>query len=242
MLHASFHVIIRSSDYKKGRIYKLKIAIIKFFKKYSHAWVLLYTFIYMPWFTYLERHVTKDYHLIHSSLDRHIPFVEYFIIPYLLWFAFIAAVLIYFFFTDKIDFYRMTAFMFTGMTIFLIVCTFYPNGQHLRPHTFIRDNIFVDLVKLLYEKDTPTNVLPSIHVFNSLSAMIAIAHSKALKKHRMVQISSYFLAVLIILSTVFLKQHSIIDVIAAFCMAGVIYPFVYAIQPKKVTGAAHQTV
>lgn len=220
----------------------MNITITKLLKKYSHAWVLLYAFIYMPWFSYLEQHVTKDYHLIRSPMDQYIPFVEYFIIPYLLWFVFIAAVLIYFFFTDKTGFYRLAAFLFTGMTIFLIVCTFYPNGQHLRPDTFIRDNIFVDLVKALYETDTPTNVLPSIHVFNSLGAVIAIAHSKALKKHRAIQIGSYFFAALIILSTVFLKQHSVIDVIAAFCMAGVIYPFVYAILPKKVTQASHQTV
>ena len=57
------------------------------FKKYNHAWVLLYALIYMPWFTYLERHVTAAFYLIHSPLDDYIPFVEYFIVPYLLWFV-----------------------------------------------------------------------------------------------------------------------------------------------------------
>ncbi len=242
MLHVLFRVIIRSADCRKGRILKVKTTIMNFLRKYSHAWVLLYAFIYVPWFAYLERHVTEDYHLIQSSLDRYIPFIEHFIVPYLLWFAFIAAVIIYFFFTDKAGFYRLTIFLFTGMTIFLIICTFYPNGQHLRPETFARDNLFVDLVKMLYKTDTPTNVLPSIHVFNSLGAVIAVSHSTALKKHRSVQIGAYLLAALIILSTVFLKQHSVIDMIAAFCMAGILYPFVYAGQPKKVTGTAHQTV
>ena len=55
---------------------------------YSHAWVLLYAFIYFPWFTYLERHVTDNYFVIHSIFDDYIPFCEYFIIPYLLWFAY----------------------------------------------------------------------------------------------------------------------------------------------------------
>ena len=50
---------------------------------YSHAWVLLYAFIYFPWFTYLERHVTDNYFVIHSIFDDYIPFCEYFIIPYL---------------------------------------------------------------------------------------------------------------------------------------------------------------
>ena len=58
-----------------------------FFRKYSHIWLLSYFFIYIPWFCYLEKTVTRDYHLMHAPLDSLIPFNEYFIIPYLLWFA-----------------------------------------------------------------------------------------------------------------------------------------------------------
>ena len=66
--------------------------------------------------------------------------------------------------------------------------------------------MFTDMVKVLYKTDTPTNVLPSIHVFNSIGAVIAISHSNDLKKHRWIQISAYILATLIILSTMFLKR------------------------------------
>lgn len=40
-----------------------------FFQKYKHAWVLLYVFIYFPWFTYLEKHVTSNFNVIHTALD-----------------------------------------------------------------------------------------------------------------------------------------------------------------------------
>ena len=53
-------------------------------KKYKHAWVFLYIFIYMPWFLLLEKHVTTNYHVIQTQFDMWIPFVEYFIIPYLM--------------------------------------------------------------------------------------------------------------------------------------------------------------
>lgn len=213
-----------------------------FIKKYRHAWVLLYGFIYMPWFIYLEKRTDVHYFLIHSPLDDYIPFVEYFIVPYLLWFAFVAVAAGYFFFTDKTGFYRLSAFLIAGMTFFLFLCTVFPNGLNLRPATFARDNIFVELVKHVYATDTPTNVLPSIHVFNSLGVCIAIWHSEALKKHRKIQYGAYLLAVLIILSTVFLKQHSVTDVIAAFALACVIYPFVYATQEKKATKLSHQPI
>ncbi len=93
----------------KGAVRMSRSSALKnFIKKYKHAWVFLYAFIYMPWFMYLEKHITADseYHVIHSVLDDKIPFVEYFIVPYLLWFVFIAAVFLYFFFTDVEGFYK----------------------------------------------------------------------------------------------------------------------------------------
>ena len=213
-----------------------------FIKKYRHAWVLLYGFIYMPWFLYLERRPITHYFTIHSPLDDYIPFVEYFIVPYLLWFAYIAVVAGYFFFTDRKGFYRLAAFLCAGMTLFLIICTVFPNGLHLRPHGFSRDNIFTDMVRMLYKTDTPTNVLPSIHVFNSIGAVIAVAHSNALKKYKKLQYASYMMAFLIILSTMFLKQHSVTDVIAAFAMACILYPFVYSAETKKAARLSHQPI
>ena len=46
-------------------------------------WVFLYAFIYMPWFLFLENHVTTKYHVMQTALDERIPFIEYFIVPYL---------------------------------------------------------------------------------------------------------------------------------------------------------------
>lgn len=205
----------------------------KFWEKYRHGWVFLYIFIYLPWFFYLEKHITTDYHLIHTAIDDKIPFIEYFIVPYTLWFLFIAVTVGYFFFFgEKSEFYRLIILLFSGMTIFLIVSTIYPNGLQLRPETFTRDNIFVDMVRQLYAVDTSTNVLPSIHVYNSLGAYIAISHCSKLKQYKWVQIFTLLLTISIILSTMFLKQHSVIDVVAALFMAGIMYVIVY--RPIKV--------
>lgn len=202
-------------------------------QKYKHAWVLLYALIYIPWFFYLEKHVTSDFHVIYTPLDDKIPFIEYFIIPYLLWFAYIAVTIGYFFFTDKAGYYRLTAFLFTGMTIFLIVSSVYPNGLQLRPTVFARDNFCTDLVRTLYKTDTPTNVLPSIHVFNSIGAYIAISHSDKLKSNKLIRYGAFILTALIILATMFLKQHSVIDVITAGIMAVVMYQTVYAAEAHR---------
>lgn len=205
----------------------------QFFLKYKLIWVLLYCLIYMSWFFYLEQTVTTEFHVIHAPLDNKIPFIEQFIIPYILWYGFVAAGVLYFFFTNKQDFYRMIVFLFSGMTAFLIISTVYPNGLMLRPDLGGRDNVFIDLVKSLHSIDTPTNVFPSIHVYNTLGVWIAIIKSKTLQKHKWIQIASTILSISIILSTMFLKQHSVIDVIGAFALAAAVYIIVYILEPKR---------
>ncbi len=202
----------------------------KFIAKYKHGIpLIIYGFIYLTWFAYLEKTVTTGtgYHVIHMAADDYIPFCEIFIVPYLLWFVYIAAVVLFFFFRNKADYCRVCTFLFTGMTVFLMISTLWPNGHHLRPAVLPRDNIFSDMVSALWQTDTPTNLWPSIHVYNSLGAHIAIMKSSEFKNKRFIRLGSLVLCVSIILSTVFLKQHSLFDVLTAFVMAAVMYLAVY---------------
>ena len=201
----------------------------KLIKKYSHAWVLLYCRIYMPWFMWLERTVTTDFSVVHLSLDDKIPFMEIFVIPYFLWFAYIFVTVAYFFFKDRGEFYRCSAYLFIGMTICLLIYTIWPNGHDLRPNIAAlgRDNVFTRIVAWLYGTDTCTNVCPSIHAFNSIGACIAVYRSRHLKEKRLIRAGALVLTILICLSTVFLKQHSCFDVICAGLLALVMYFAVY---------------
>ena len=83
------------------------------------------------------------------------------------------------------------------------------------------------MVAFLYETDTATNLWPSIHVYNSLGAHFAVIHSKNLAGKKGIHIASLLLAVSIIMSTVFLKQHSVFDVLTAFGLAAIMYAVVY---------------
>ena len=203
---------------------KLKI----FYLKYKHAVpLIIYAIIYMTWFAWLEKNITGHYRIIHMAADDYIPFCEVFVIPYFLWFAYVSAVVIYFFFKNKEDYYRLCTFLFVGMTVFLVVSSLYPNGHYLRPHSFEHDNVFTHMVAWLYATDTPTNLFPSIHVYNSLGVHIALCNSKEFKERPKLKLASFILMVSIILATMFLKQHSVFDVVTAFVMAAVMYSFVY---------------
>lgn len=208
---------------------KSPIDIKKFLLKYKHGIVLSYFFVYLAWFFYLENTVTTHYYIIHIKLDDLIPFNELFIIPYTLWFAYIFITVAYLFFHSVPDFYKCCAFLFIGMTICLIIYTVFPNGDNLRVDldTLGRSNIFTLLVERLYRIDTPTNIFPSIHVFNSIGAYIAIHKNEELRKKKWVDITALILTILISLSTVFLKQHSAADVIGGAALGIVMYGLVY---------------
>lgn len=200
-----------------------------FLYKYRHAFVLLYAFIYLPWFIWLESRANLPYHVIHVDLDDLIPFSEVFIVPYLLWFVYVAAVFVYLFFQldKKREFYQYCIFLFTGMTLFLAVSTIYPNGHLLRPASFERHNIFTFAVSILYRADTATNIFPSIHVYNSIAAHVAVTKNQKLGGNVWIRSGSFLLMVSIILATMFLKQHSMLDVIAGTLLGILMEQLVY---------------
>lgn len=195
--------------------------------KYKHVIpLLIFMVVYLCWFAWLEQDVTK-YTVIHMALDDIIPFCEVFIIPYLLWFLYVAAVVVFLMLKNKQEYYKVCIFLMTGMTVFLIISTLWPNGHQLRPAMMPRDNIFSSLVSMLWRTDTPTNLWPSIHVYNSLGAHFAVMHSRELENKKGLKIASLVLAVSIILSTMLIKQHSVFDVVTGLLLGVVMYVVVY---------------
>ena len=98
------------------------------------------------------------------------------------------------------------------MTLFLVISYIYPNGQDLRPK-LSGDSIFIELVRHLYKIDTPTNILPSIHVFNSVACCTAVFKNARAKRHPLLLGSTLLLTILIVMATVFLKQHTLLTLL-----------------------------
>ena len=172
-------------------------------------------------------------HIINGPLDDMIPFCEVFIIPYFLWFAYIvASCVIMVLKADNQEFIRFALSLIIGMSLCMVICMVYPNGLTLRPDT-LPDNAFGRLVAGLYSTDTPTNVFPSIHVYNSIAVHTALSKCKALKNHKGLLTGSLILCILICMSTVFLKQHSLYDVGGAFVLMGVMYYVLYILPERR---------
>lgn len=189
---------------------------------------MLYLIGYMLVFRYLETAQRIGYVDVSSELDSYIPFCEFFIVPYISWFLFQAVWVVLVFIIDRKTYDQLTTMLMIGMTVFLVVSILVPTRLSLRPYFIPRNNIFVRWCLLLWKVDTPTNVWPSIHVFNTTALMMTLFTSEnAFLKKKSVQIPVVFWCVMIILSTMFLKQHSIGDVLSALVMNGISYVVVY---------------
>lgn len=201
---------------------------------------LIYLIIYLTWFSILEKNVVVPKYLIHLEADNHIPFVPVFIIPYELWFGYVLGTILFLLFTAKEEYRRLFVFLTTGMTFFLIISTLWPNGQDLRPNLIGNEGFFESWVAHLYRTDTPTNIWPSIHVYNSLGVEFAVARSEKLRRHKGIRIASFILCILIILSTMFLKQHSVFDVGTAIILAVGMYYLIYYLDILQIIKTARE--
>lgn len=154
--------------------------------------------------------------VIYSPLDDKIPFCEYFVIPYFLWYLMIAFTLVYFALYSVRSFKRFMTFIIVTQVIAMAIYIFIPNRQDLRPTEFERDNIFTQLVNLLYTIDTNTNVCPSLHVGYSIG--IASTWLKDKTVNAGVKAGITVFCILVCLSTMFIKQHSVVDALVALPM------------------------
>ena len=191
--------------------------------QYRHMWFLLFWPIFGVRYLLIENiKPVVELHLIHSPLDDIIPFQEWFLIPYALWFVGIIGMHLYTMVYDVPVFNKYTKFLIISMTVSTATFILYPSYQQLRPSEFPRDNLLTDIVGLIYLIDTNTNIFPSEHAIGALAVFAASLHTKGL--HSPVKTTVIgIITVLICLSTVFLKQHSILDVAAALPICIIAY-------------------
>ena len=192
------------------------------FSRHPIWFMAFYLVFYLSVFHWLEVNIVVPEVWVHCRLDDLIPFCKYAVIPYFAWFVWIPFTLFYLLWkAPRADFWRLCLPLFAGMTIALAVYVVVPNGLDLRPYRVYGSDFFARMVRQLYATDTATNVCPSIHVFNSVTLMMAYYRSRIFDEpgRRWMRPAAAVLCVSIIASTVLLKQHSCIDVVLGILLA-----------------------
>ena len=191
-------------------------------KDHPIQFMACYLVFYLAFFKLLEQGIQVPDLVLHCRLDDLIPFCKYAIIPYYLWFAWIPCTLFYLlWFNDRREFWRLCLPLFGGMTIALACYVILPTGLDLRPYYVPGTDLFARAVRMLYRTDTATNVCPSIHVFNSMTLMLAYHRCRLFEepRRRWMRPAADVLCFSIVCSTMLLKQHSCIDVVLGALLA-----------------------
>lgn len=154
-----------------------------------------------------------------TLLDDGIPFFAPFIIPYLLFFF---ALFLPFAvsFRNKRTFFALSAtFFFTSVVSNIVYILF--QTSIARPE-IVPQTIFEKLVLIVYAADAPLNLFPSGHVtFSVLANMCLFSIRKRLA------LAVLPLTASIALSTLFIKQHHIPDVLGGIALAFLAYRFLF---------------
>lgn len=173
-------------------------------------WFLLFPILNINYI--LAANIAKVGKNIEISLDKAIPFKSIFIIPYIYWYIFIFVGLIYILYKSRVEYSRIFISIVIGMCCCYTIYYIFPT-QINRP---LIDNstILNKLVNFIYNQDKPFNCFPSIHVLNTYFIMRYTKKIYSKKFFYYTQIAG----LLIILSTVFIKQHFVLDIIASIIL------------------------
>ncbi len=207
-------------DYRTFRLKKINDP------EFCHLKLLLGWVGYFIMYALTERLIPAEKcYPVHSVIDDIIPFCEVFVIPYVFWYALIVFSLVYFGLYNIDSFKNLSKYIIVTQVVAVIIYIVFPTRQDLRPEVLPRDNIFSDVVSLLYTVDTNTGVCPSLHVAYSMG--IASVWVRERDAHILWKIFVVVAVALICLSTMFIKQHSAVDFFAALPVCLLAELFVY---------------
>ncbi len=174
--------------------------------------------VYLVWFFAMEKIPNRNYHIVYSKLDDYIPFYKPAILMYSSWFLMLVIPFVYLLKRKSYDnLYNIIIPMFSAMFISLIIYMIYPTALDIRVTDITGNDICAWIIKGIHKLDQPNNVCPSIHV--STTVIIDNQFRRILKNNGKLKVLFLLWDVGICISTMLVKQHSIIDVVCGIILA-----------------------
>ena len=166
---------------------------------------------------------------INSAIDDRIPFLSWFVISYAAWMMILYVAFIYLGLTNRPLYWRSIiayniAVMISNL-IFIVFPTYMP-----RPDISDSD-LFSRLVLFIYNNDEPVNCFPSIHCLTTYLLIITMHRHKLFAIVPRMLISLFLWS--IIASTLFIKQHALVDAVGGIALAEITYRLVYYFLDKQ---------
>lgn len=181
-------------------------------KKYKEFIILIiFTMGTQALIYFLLKSFIHDYNILNPVIS--IPLIKPFIYIYNIWYLFIFTVALLIYKNDKSIFKCLITTMLFGALLAHITYIIYPT-MITRPSIEV-NNLTDFILYLTYKYDTPAiNCLPSMHCTYCFIVIFYISICKNINYKGKIFIVLFSL--LIVLSTLFTKQHIVIDILIAF--------------------------
>ncbi|MHB1654107.1 MAG: phosphatase PAP2 family protein [Desulfitobacteriaceae bacterium] len=181
------------------------------------SWMLLIPLIDSIYL--LLNHSNEHVYMLVTIFDKSIPFKQLFVVPYIAWFGLIFVALILFMYRDiKLYIFSIISIILGLLISFIIFSLFQTTVP--RPE-ILGDDIFSQLTKFIYTIDNPFNAFPSIHVLTSYIIFLGCQQTKG--HFPKISLVIQGVVILVILATLFLKQHTILDVLGGLILGGSLF-------------------
>lgn len=186
--------------------------------------------IYQTFMYFIAKVTPIEVNLVGNYIDSKIPFVAQFIYVYVSWYLMLLIVPYLFYKHNPKSFNKYYVTTFICITLVVFIYFFYPT-------TMNRADIAVSsiseyLVNVIYMIDTPVlNCFPSMHCLISFVFIyVALAEKNLNPRSKLIII---IWSILVILSTLFVKQHVLVDMLSAFVISIVVYTVVNKVKYLK---------
>lgn len=202
-------------DVDKSNKYKL---LFRFVPIYSILPICLYILVYCVTYFgagFIIKYFNMKMHYPGIYIDNYIPYISLFVIPYCLFYLYIVLgpVLVARF--SEYFFYRFILAGIIGSCIGFV--TFLIKPTHVVSNQLIAENFLDHILLFLRGCDYAARCCPSFHCFLAALVFIPIASTYNIKYE--LKVKSFIISFLIILATLFTKQHVIIDSISGVLLA-----------------------
>ena len=156
-------------------------------------------------------------HTLFTPIDWMIPFIGYFSIFYVfLFYPFILFTFGYFAFVKPEKFNKYYVALMLIYAISYIIYLIFPVMMiRPKPEELPKD-FFSQVMAKYYESDPPYNCFPSLHAATSTLTAYWLSKEEKTKKYKWLW---WFIAIMVMISTLFVRQHVIADEIAGFLVA-----------------------
>ena len=192
--------------------------------------LLLFLLIYQTSLYLIAKLTPIEINVVGNTIDEKIPFIPQFIYAYISWYIMLFLVPYIFYKKSPKSFNKYYITTFSCITIGLFIYFFYPTIMYRADIEF--NSISEYLVNIIYKMDTPAlNCCPSMHCVISFIFIYVSLTEKNLNIKYKVLLTIWSL--LVIVSTLFVKQHVIVDVISAFILSLVVFIIVTKVKKIK---------